>query len=49
MTKLCKRCGRKRRGDKFAKNKSTKDGLQTYCRDCNRDMSRERRSAKKDA
>lgn len=33
-TKICKKCGKELPVDKFYKNKSQKDGLGHYCKDC---------------
>lgn len=33
-TKICKKCGKELPLDKFYKNKSQKDGLGYYCKDC---------------
>lgn len=33
-TKICKKCGKELPVDKFYKNKSQKDGLGYYCKDC---------------
>ncbi len=34
MTKICKRCENEKISDQFCKDKSRKDGLYPYCRDC---------------
>ena len=34
MKKICKRCGRKRKIGKFARDSKKKDGKRIYCRDC---------------
>lgn len=34
--KLCSKCGEEKTVDQFGKNKSSKDGLAFYCRDCKR-------------
>lgn len=39
-TKHCGRCDTTKPRDEFGNNRSAKDGLQTYCRECNRDMRR---------
>src|SRR5215469_1757638 len=39
-TKCCARCDRNVALTAFNKSSSAKDGLQTYCRDCNRDYQR---------
>lgn len=44
-TKVCKRCGQELPVEYFSKNKATKDGLQLYCKDCQKEtvrLSRER-------
>ena len=33
-TKICGKCGKELSIDNFHKNKSTKDGLHNYCKDC---------------
>lgn len=33
-TKICKKCGKELPVDKFYKNKSQKDGVGYYCKDC---------------
>lgn len=33
-TKICGKCGNELSIDNFHKNKSTKDGLHNYCKDC---------------
>lgn len=33
-TKICKKCGKELPVDKFYKNKSQKDGIGYYCKDC---------------
>lgn len=33
-TKLCKKCGRRRRINKFHFHRKTRDRLQTWCKDC---------------
>lgn len=43
-TKVCSRCGRELPTSDFFKNKSSKDGLAHYCKECER----ERRSKKND-
>ena len=45
-TKLCKRCGRELDESEFNKHKNTKDGLQSYCRECQRELNRMRRKPK---
>ncbi|MGL4948881.1 MAG: hypothetical protein ACRC5M_00730 [Anaeroplasmataceae bacterium] len=34
MTKICRRCNNELNKNEFNKNTKAKDGLQTYCRDC---------------
>ena len=36
--KLCKRCGRVLPLSEFSKHRSTKDGLQIYCKDCQKEL-----------
>lgn len=43
--KICPKCKIEKFLDCFNKNKSTKDGLQTYCRDCSRRFDKEWRLA----
>lgn len=33
-TKICGKCGKELSIDNFYKDKSTKDGLHNYCKDC---------------
>ena len=33
-TKICKKCGQELPVEYFSKNRATKDGLQIYCKDC---------------
>lgn len=40
-TKLCKKCGRTLSIDKFNKMTSSIDGLQAYCKECHREMTKE--------
>lgn len=35
ITKVCSKCGMEKWSSEFAKNNSKKDGLQTYCKECN--------------
>ena len=37
-TKVCARCNRELDVTNFNKNRRNKDGLQTYCKDCQREM-----------
>lgn len=46
LTKLCKRCSRDLSLTSFARNRSTLDGLQFYCRACAADIYKERQAAK---
>lgn len=38
-TKVCRRCGRELPKGEFYVNNKSKDGLQTYCKDCKKEMS----------
>ena len=40
--KRCKRCGRELDESEFNKHKNTKDGLQSYCKECQRELNRMR-------
>lgn len=40
-TKECKRCQETKDVSCFAKNASSKDGLQSYCKDCTREINRQ--------
>lgn len=40
--KKCSRCGRELDESEFYKHKATKDGLQLYCKECCRELSRMR-------
>lgn len=40
--KRCKRCGRELDESEFSKHKNTKDGLQPYCKECQRELNRMR-------
>ncbi|MFP3990208.1 endonuclease VII domain-containing protein [Streptomyces sp. E11-3] len=44
--KGCPRCGRTLPLDSFASNKSMRDGLQVYCRECSAEYYRQRQEAK---
>lgn len=46
-TKTCKKCGRELPVEAFATHKNTKDGLQPYCRECQKAVVREGRARKK--
>lgn len=39
-TKICSKCGRELPRSEFATKSKSKDGLQSYCRDCIREASR---------
>lgn len=43
-TKKCSRCGCMKSLDSFYKNASMKDGLQTHCKACQSEISKERNS-----
>ena len=45
--KVCKKCGRELADSCFNKSKANKDGLQTYCRECQSNISHEQYAAKK--
>ena len=42
-TKVCKRCGQELPVEYFSKNRAAKDGLQNYCKDCQKAKVRESR------
>ncbi|UGY90494.1 endonuclease VII domain-containing protein [Streptomyces gobiensis] len=44
--KKCSRCKRTLRPDAFAENKSMRDGLQAYCRECSAEYYRQRQEAR---
>lgn len=44
--KLCKKCGRELSEDYFNKNASSKDGLQAYCKECQRKIAKDAYYAK---
>lgn len=44
--KRCKRCGRELDESEFNKHKMTKDGLQSYCKECQYELNRMRRKPK---
>ena len=46
-TKTCTRCKRRRKVALFYKDKTIKDGLSSWCKDCTRDYDREYRARKK--
>jgi len=41
MTKICKRCGTEKLLIKFSRNKTKRDGLQDYCKDCNGEINKQ--------
>lgn len=43
-TKKCPRCGRELPVTEFGKNKSAKNGLQPYCKECLRQYARNKRA-----
>lgn len=45
--KICKKCGRELADSCFNKNNANKDGLQSYCRECQSNLSHERYTSKK--
>lgn len=45
-TKLCRRCSSVKLHSEFNKNKTARDGLQKYCRDCTRKFSRQNKERK---
>ena len=48
ITKLCIRCGSEKNLFEFAKNNNAKDGLQTYCKECNSAYCRDYKQNNKD-
>lgn len=44
QTKICARCGRTLSVAMFNKSSRSLDGLQSYCRDCQKEKSQERRA-----
>ena len=46
-TKVCKKCGQELPLEYFSKNARTKDGLQIYCKDCQKALVKERRERDK--
>ena len=40
-TKTCKRCGKEKLTEDFGKDKSKRDGLNIYCRNCCKEKKRE--------
>lgn len=46
-TKICKKCGRELPVTEFYPHKHTKDGLDTYCKECKAQATKERRAHKK--
>lgn len=47
-TKVCKKCGQELPLEYFSKNSRAKDGLQIYCRDCQKALVKARRERDKD-
>lgn len=46
-TKVCKKCGQELPVEYFNKNRATKDGLQIYCKDCQKLLVKLRRERDK--
>ena len=46
-TKVCKKCGQEFPLEYFSKNTRAKDGLQIYCKDCQKALVKERRERDK--
>jgi transcription elongation factor Elf1 len=46
-TKLCPRCEHSLSLDCFGKNRSTEDGLATYCKVCQKEIHQERKARKR--
>lgn len=42
MSKICYRCGHLKSNDKFSRFKRNNDGLQNWCKDCNKEYQKER-------
>lgn len=40
QAKVCRLCGREKTLDEFHKNNKSKDGHQSYCKECNKDYSK---------
>ena len=47
-TKVCKKCGQELPLEYFSKNTRAKDGLQIYCKDCQKALVKARRERDKD-
>lgn len=47
-TKVCKKCGQELPVEYFGKNNSTKDGLQIYCKDCQKALVKKSRERNKE-
>ena len=45
-TKVCKKCGQELPLEYFSKNTRAKDGLQIYCKDCQKALVKEKRGGK---
>lgn len=45
IMKVCKICNIEKEFGEFSKNKNRKDGLGSYCKDCNRERSRKNRES----
>lgn len=41
VTKVCSKCGRELPISNFSKNKKSKDGHHSYCKDCHKEYNRE--------
>lgn len=41
-TKVCKRCGKRRKAAEFHRDKTRKDGLRTWCKSCTNEYHRDR-------
>lgn len=47
-TKVCKRCGQELPVEYFSKNNAMKDGLQSYCKDCTKELVKQSRERNKE-
>jgi len=47
-TKVCKKCGQELPIEYFSKNRATKDGLQIYCKDCQKTWMNQKRERDKE-
>ena len=47
-TKVCKKCGQELPVEYFGKNSATKDGLQIYCKDCQKTWVKQKRERDKE-